>query len=98
MAKGIKACIQREASIRQEVVSLLSHYKIPIEIFEPKGKRERLLGETVFIDANQETSQLSTVIRIANEAPIEVLTEELAHIALEFAPPRIAREAFCLDI
>ena len=89
MAKGIKACIQRQASIRQEVVSLLSHYKIPIEIFEPKGKRERLLGETVFIEANQETSQLSTVIRITNEAPVEVLTEELAHVAIEFATPTL---------
>lgn len=89
MAKGIEACIQRGASIRQEVVSLLSHYKIPIEIFEPKGKRERLLGETVFIEANQETSQLSTVIRITNEAPVEVLTEELAHVAIEFATPTL---------
>ena len=89
MAKGIEVCIQRGASIRQEVVSLLSHYKIPIEIFEPKGKRERLLGETVFIEANQETSQLSTVIRITNEAPVEVLTEELAHVAIEFATPTL---------
>lgn len=89
MAKGIKACIQRQASIRQEVASLLSHYKIPIEVLEPKGKSERLLGETVFIEANQETSQLSTVIRITNEAPVEVLTEELAHVAIEFATPTL---------
>ena len=84
-----KADAERQAVLRGRVTALLEHYGIPVEYFEAIEEGLRQAGETVFLETAQATNKLAALIRVANGSSSEVLTEELAHIALEFAPPAL---------
>lgn len=84
-----KADAERQAVLRGRIMALLEHYGIPVEHFEAIEEGLRQAGETVFLETAQATNKLAALIRVANGSSNEVLTEELAHIALEFAPPAL---------
>ena len=84
-----KADAERQAVLRGRIMALLEHYGIPVEYFEAIEEGLRQAGETVFLETAQATNKLAALIRVANGSSNEVLTEELAHIALEFAPPAL---------
>lgn len=84
-----KADAERQAVLRGRITALLEHYGIPVEYFEAIEEGLRQAGETVFLETAQATNKLAALIRVANGSSSEVLTEELAHIALEFAPPAL---------
>lgn len=84
-----KADAERQAVLRGRIMALLEHYGIPVEYFEAIEEGLRQAGETVFLETAQATNKLAALIRVANGSSNEVLTEELAHIALEFAPPTL---------
>lgn len=78
---------ERQTVLRGRIMALLEHYGIPVEYFKAIEEGLRQAGETVFLETAQATNKLAALIRVANGSSSEVLTEELAHIALEFAPP-----------
>ena len=84
-----KADAERQAVLRIRIMAILEHYGIPVEHFEVIEEGLRQAGETVFLETAQATNKLAALIRVANGSSNEVLTEELAHIALEFAPPAL---------
>lgn len=84
-----KADAERQAVLRGRIMALLEHYGIPVEYFEAIEEGLRQAGETVFLETAQATNKLAALIRVANDSSNKVLTEELAHIALEFAPPAL---------
>ena len=84
-----KADAERQAVLRGRILALLEHYGIHVEHFEAIEEGLRQAGETVFLETAQATNKLAALIRVANGSSSEVLTEELAHIALEFAPPAL---------
>lgn len=92
-----KADAERQAVLRGRITALLEHYGIPVEYFEAIEEGLRQAGETVFLETAQATNKLAALIRVANGSSSEVLTEELAHIALEFAPP-VLRERLSAGI